>query len=284
MTNDTLKGKCILITGGSRGIGLAIAKSCAQSGANLVLCSRNLKELEVAKSEITSQSNVEVVIVAADVSKAEDNLKIKDIIEKKFSKLYGVVAAAGVYGSIGKFSETPIEEWTEAININLNGTARTLHAVYPLLVKNGEGRVILFSGGGQGPMPNFSPYVTSKGAIWRMTETLGAEFAADNIYLNAIAPGAVNTKLLEDLIAAGPEKVGSEFYKKSIQQKENGGQSPEKAAKLVSYLLSDKSRGLYGKTLSAIWDEYDKFADLESMSKSDIYCPRRVVTSDGKTR
>ena len=101
--------------------------------------------------------------------------------------------------------------------------------------------------------------------------------SSENIFLNALAPGAVNTKLLDELLAAGPDKVGKAFFEKSVQQKENGGESPEKAAKLVMYLMSERSRGLYGKTLSAIWDDFENFENLEALSKSDIYCVRRVV-------
>jgi NAD(P)-dependent dehydrogenase (short-subunit alcohol dehydrogenase family) len=126
-------------------------------------------------------------------------------------------------------------------------------------------------------MANFSSYVTSKGGIWRLTETLGHELAPENIFINALAPGAVNTKLLDELLAAGPEKVGKGVFEKSVQQKENGGESPEKAAKLVHYLMSEKSKGLYGKILSAVWDDFENFTDLEKLSKSDIYCVRRVV-------
>jgi NAD(P)-dependent dehydrogenase (short-subunit alcohol dehydrogenase family) len=280
----SLKDKVIVITGGSRGIGLAIAESLAREGAHLVLNARNAQELDTAKAKVAALTKGEVLTVAGDVSKQADNEKLAQAVKSKFGKLYGVVAAAGIYGSIGKFSETPIEEWVKAIDINLTGTARTLHALYPLLKANGSGRVVLFSGGGQGPMANFSPYVTSKGGIWRFTETLGAEFAQDGIYLNAMAPGAVNTKLLDELLAAGPDKVGADFYRKSIEQRENGGQSAEKAAKLVNYLMSDRSKGLYGKTISAIWDEYEKFENLEQLSKSDVFCPRRVVHSDGRTR
>ena len=113
---------------------------------------------------------------------------------------------------------------------------------------------------------------------------MGAELATKKIFVNAIAPGAVNTKLLDDLLTAGPEKVGKEFFEKSLAQKEQGGTSPEKAAELALYLLSEKSKGLYGKTLSAVWDPYQDFKDLEKMSTTDIYQVRRVVEADGSTR
>ena len=133
-------------------------------------------------------------------------------------------------------------------------------------------------------MPSFSDYVTSKGGIWRLTETLAAELAPKGIFVNAMAPGAVNTKLLDDLLTAGPDRVGQETYQRSLKQREDGGQSPEKACDLALYLLSKESKDLYGKTLSAVWDSFRDLGDPKSLSKSDVYCYRRVVDGKGNTR
>jgi NAD(P)-dependent dehydrogenase (short-subunit alcohol dehydrogenase family) len=133
----------------------------------------------------------------------------------------------------------------------------------------------LFSGGGQGALPNFSSYVTSKGAIWRLTETVAAEVLENQIYINAIAPGAVNTRFLDDLLKAGPEKVGEAFYRKALEQQKSGGVPPEKATELALYLLSEKSKGLSGKILSALWDPYPSFVDLDKITQSDLYTMRR---------
>lgn len=195
-----------------------------------------------------------------------------------------MICAAGVYGHIGSFLDSDFKEWEKALDINLKGTALSIHAAAPYFDTKNSARVILFSGGGQGPLPNFSAYAISKGGVWRMTETLGAELAKRNIFLNSIAPGAVNTKLLDELLEAGPERVGKEFYEKSLAQREQGGTSPLKSAELALYLLSEKSTGLYGKTLSAVWDPYKDFKNLEKMSQSDIYQVRRVVDDQGNTR
>ncbi|HRK01875.1 MAG TPA: SDR family oxidoreductase, partial [Oligoflexia bacterium] len=131
---------------------------------------------------------------------------------------------------------------------------------------------------------NFSAYTASKGGVWRLTETVAAELAPFGIFVNAIAPGNVNTKFLDDLLAAGPANVGKDLYERSIEQKSKGGNSPFKAADLSSYLISDASVGLYGKIISALWDDYRKFENLEAMSKSDIFTVKRIITSTGSTR
>lgn len=272
----------IAITGAGRGIGKSIAEACKTNGAKVAICARSQRELNDTLKDLEKLNSVPALAVVCDVSDFKQTKNFFEQIQNHLGDLTGLICAAGVYGSIGPFVETPFAEWEKAVDINLKGTALSIHTAFPYF-KNG-GRIILFSGGGQGPLVNFSAYATSKGGIWRLTETLGAELAPHQIFLNAIAPGAVNTKLLDDLLLAGPGKVGKDFYQKALVQKEQGGTSPTKSAELVLYLLSEKSKGLYGKTLSAVWDPYSEFQDLEKMSVQDIYQVRRVVEPDGSTR
>lgn len=280
----SIEGKLVIITGGGRGIGRTIAATCKKAGALVVVAARTDQDLDETLKELKSINNLPCLTAKCDVTKTEDLKKLFTLSTEKFGPIYGLICAAGIYGPIGSFVECNFSDWESAIDINLKGTAKTIHTAYPFMTDKSGGRIVLFSGGGQGAMANFSSYVTSKGAIWRLTETLASELATKNIYVNAIAPGAVNTKLLDDLLSAGPDKVGSEFYQKSIAQKENGGQSPQKAAELCLYLLSEQSTGLFGKTLSAIWDPYTQFSNLASLSKSEIYTVRRVVDENGNTR
>ncbi len=274
----------IAITGAGRGIGKSIAESLKKNGAHLAICSRSQKELDSSLAELQKINSLPAVAIVADVTKRDQLQYFFRQINEKLGTLSALICAAGIYGPIGPFADVDFDEWQSAIDINLKGTALSIHSALPYFSNEKGGRIILFSGGGQGPLPNFSAYATSKGAIWRLTETLGAELAQKKIYLNAIAPGAVNTKLLDDLLTSGPDKVGKEFYQKALAQKENGGTSPLKAAELTLYLLSEKARGLYGKTLSALWDDYQNFKNLEEMSQRDIYQVRRVVEPDGGTR
>lgn len=279
-----LEGKVIAITGGGRGIGRSTAEYLKSRGALVAVCARStsdLKELAIALEKI---NDLPFITQTCDVTNRKQTHEFFRSIGSKWKKIDGLICAAGVYGAIGSFVKTPFEEWEKAININLKGTALTVHEAYSFFDKAKGGKIILYSGGGQGPLPNFSAYAASKGAISRLTETLGAELADERIYLNAIAPGAVNTQLLDELLKAGPETVGKAFYEKSIAQKEQGGTSPLRAAELTAWLLSEKSDGLYGKTLSAVWDPYQEFTRLADLSKSDIYQVRRVVDNFGNTR
>jgi 3-oxoacyl-[acyl-carrier protein] reductase len=141
----------------------------------------------------------------------------------------------------------------------------------------------LFSGGGQGALPGQLAYVASKGSIWRLTETLAEELRGQEIYVNAIAPGMVDTKMTQQMMAAGPQNIGERFFAQSQKKIAQGGDSPIEAAKLVEFLLSERSGTLSGKILSAIWDPYNSF-DLNQLQQSDIYTFKRVIDSQGGTR
>jgi NAD(P)-dependent dehydrogenase (short-subunit alcohol dehydrogenase family) len=280
-----LAGRHVLITGGGRGIGLELALAAKRAGGKVTVLARSAADIADAESKLKEiGSTGGVCALRADVSDADALKRVLDEAVRAQGPIYGLVCAAGVYGALGAFSTLKFEDWAKTIDINLIGTARTIHAALPFMTLPEGARVVLFSGGGQGPMPNFSDYVTSKGAIWRLTETLGAELAAKRIFVNAIAPGAINTKLLDELLQAGPDRVGKDAYEKSLKQRDSGGQSPEKACELFLYLLSEKSTGLYGKTLSAIWDPYQQIENPEKLSQTDIYCYRRVVDDKGNTR
>ncbi len=280
-----LTDRHVLITGGNQGIGLSIARACRAAGANVSVIARSKDQLAVATQELAElPGEGKVLAFSADVSNDEVlRSAIKDAADAG-GPIYGLVCSSGVYGAINSFADVAFADWERTITVNLIGTARTIHATLPYMTAPDGGRIVLFSGGGQGPMPHFSDYVSSKGAIWRLTETLGHELAPDQIFVNAIAPGAVNTRLLSELLDAGPERVGEAFYGKATQQRDQGGQSPELAAELTLFLLSPQAKGLHSKTLSAVWDQYRDLTDLPKVSTSDLFTYRRVVDASGNTR
>lgn len=284
-TLTSLHGRHILITGGARGIGLSVALACKQAGAKVTVLARSEKDLAKAHHELSAIfPETPCLTLTADVSDARSLEGALKRATEVHGNLFGLICAAGVYGALGPFASVDFEVWAKTIEINLTGTARSIHAALKYMTGPEGARIILFSGGGQAAMPNFSDYVTSKGGIWRLTETLGAELAPRKIYVNAIAPGAINTKLLDDLLEAGPERVGKETYERSLKQRDQGGQSPEKTCELCLYLLSPEAHGLNGKTISALWDSYRTIENPEQVSQSDLFCYRRVVDAKGNTR
>lgn len=279
-----LQGKVVLVTGGGRGIGREIALTCAARGAKVAICARSKGELEEARAAIAEATRSAVLAVAADVGQAEQVPALVSGVERELGPLDGVVCAAGVLGPVGPFEEQPLEAWEDTVRVNLFGSARVAHAVIPGMKRRGGGRIVFLSGGGQGAQARRTAYVSSKGAIWRLTESLGAELAPAGIFVNAIAPGAVNTALFNEALRAGPEKLGEREYAEVSKQREQGTVPASKAAELAAFLLSARSAGLYGKLLSAVWDDYARWPDLDAVSRSDLYAMRRVTRPDGGTR
>jgi NAD(P)-dependent dehydrogenase (short-subunit alcohol dehydrogenase family) len=204
----------------------------------------------------------------------------------EFPSLDILVNNAGVYGPKGDLEKTNWQEWVDAIHINLLGTVYPCRSVLPSLKERRYGKIINLSGGGAtAPLPRLSAYATSKAAVVRFTETLAEETKEFRIDVNAIAPGALNTRLLDEVLNAGPERVGTEFFEKAKKQKAGGGSSLENAASLCVFLASSASDGITGKLISAVWDPWKDLPRYrEELKNSDIYTLRRIIPKDrGKT-
>ncbi len=275
-----LKDKVAIITGGSGGIGKGIASGFAREGSHLVLSARNPLDLEVAKREVQGYGS-RVEIFPADVSKEKGVKELVDFTLERFGTIDILVNCAGIYGPIGFVIDIDTDGWTEAININLCGTFICIKAVLPTMIKNRKGKIINLSGGGAAsPLPRFSAYGISKAAVVRLTETLAKEVEGYNIDINAIAPGAVNTRLLDQVLKAG-EAAGEEFLAKSIKQKQEGGVPPEKVAELAIFLASSESDGLSGRLISLLWDNWREVPKhLNEIMSSDVYTLRRIIPKE----
>lgn len=276
-----LKDKIAIITGGSIGIGKAIAIAFAREGAHLVLSSRTKSELESTKQEIARIADTKVEIFPADVSNPKAVKGLTNFTIEKFHTIDILVNCAGIYGPIGLITDIDHEKWLETMKINLFGTFLCMQAILPTMMKNNKGKIINMSGGGgASPFPRFSAYGTSKAGVIRLTETIANEVKDYNICINSIAPGAVNTRLLDEALEAG-EAAGKDFLAKSIKQKQEGGVQPEKVAELAVFLASPQSDGLTGRLISLLWDGWrDIPQHLDKIMSSDIYTMRRIVPKD----
>ena len=281
----TLHGKVAVITGANQGLGLAIARHYLKAGANLALCARNEQLLEeVGKSLIASAlPNQKVMCISADVSLESDVNNFINKVLKEFGNIDILVNNAGIYGPKGEVETVDWVEWVRSIEINLFGSVLMCRSVLPYFKKQGHGKIIQLSGGGAtSPMPIISGYAVSKAAIVRFIETLAEEVRDFKIDVNAIAPGALNTRLLDEIIKAGPDKVGKVFYNNSLIQMKNGGASFDAGTGLALFLASEHSNGITGKLISAIWDDWVSWPNyLKELNESDIYTLRRIT---GKER
>ena len=272
-----LKNKVALITGGSGYIGKAISRAFLREGAKVMLIARSVDELLAAKNEL-SDGFKSVEIYKADVT---DSTDVKNLVKKTlkiFGKIDILVNAAGIYGPIGSSLDVDFDKWKQTFEINVFGTFNLMQRVLPIMIKKGRGKIINFSGGGDGPFPRFSAYNSSKAAVVRLTETMAAEVKDYHIDINAIAPGPVNSRFLQQALEAGEEAVGKKRYQALLKQKNEGGVPPEKAAELCVFLASSASDGLTGKFLSAVWDDWKNWDKnkIAQIMKSDKYTLRRV--------
>lgn len=279
-----LAGKKAIITGANQGLGLEIARKYVQAGADLMLCARNADLLERARAELAAMAGAsqKIVAQAADVSSESD---VHNVVAQTLAQLGGcqiLVNNAGIYGPKGEIESVDWTEWLRAMEINVYGSVLMSRAVVPHFKAQRYGKVIQLSGGGAtNPLPRISAYAVSKAAIVRFAETLAEELRGTGIDVNAIAPGALNTRMLDEIIEAGPEKVGKTFYERSLKQKETGGAPLEKGADLALFLASSASDGITAKLISAVWDDWAHWPEhLQELSDSDAYTLRRITGRD----
>lgn len=282
--SSILKGRVAIITGANQGFGAAIARAFLQAGANVMLCARDEPKLKTAAAELRDFCNTgqRVESICADVSKRDDVTRLVSSALAAFPEIHILVNNAGVYGPKGPIDDVDWDEWVQAIEINLFGSILTVKALLPHFRTHNYGKIIQLSGGGAtSPLPFISAYAASKAGIVRFMETLAEEVKSDGVDVNSIAPGALNTRLLDEVLDAGPEKVGKSFYERALKQKAEGGVPLERGAELAVFLASAASDGLTGKLISAVWDPWEQFPEhMVDLQKTDVYTLRRIVPKD----
>jgi NAD(P)-dependent dehydrogenase (short-subunit alcohol dehydrogenase family) len=280
----SLEGRAAIITGANQGLGLAIAQAYLKAGADVFICARDGARLEKAQRDLArfAKPGRKVVSQIADVSKEAEVDRVAAQALQTFPNLQILVNNAGVYGPKGLIEEIDWGEWVRATEINLFGSILMCRAILPHLKAQRYGKIVQLSGGGAtNPLPRISAYAASKAAVVRFIETLAEEVLENHIDVNAIAPGALNTRLLDEVLASGPERVGREFYERSLKQKEEGGAPLEKGSQLAVFLGSSASDGITGKLLSALWDPWERLPEYrQDLRKTDVYTLRRIVPKD----
>jgi 3-oxoacyl-[acyl-carrier protein] reductase len=280
-----LAGRSAVVTGANQGLGRAIAEHFVKAGASVLLTARGEALLQQTVAELTplaTRPGQKVLARVADVSKETDCHATAQQALAELPNPCVLVNNAGVYGPFGLIEENDWSEWVKAIEINLFGTILMCRALLPHMRAAGYGKIINLSGGGAtAPLPRISAYAASKAAVVRFTETLAEETRDAGIDVNAIAPGALNTRLMDDLIAAGPEKVGAAFHEKMVKQQRQGGTPLDKGAELCVFLASAASDGITGRLLSAVWDDWANLpGKRDELAASDIYTLRRITPDD----
>ena len=265
-----------IVTGASQGLGRLIA--------NVLFCGRDDQMLASVETELQSAAFAGQKVIArrCDVSSNNEVEAMFRQYDSELGQLSILVNNAGIYGPKGPTEEVDWDEWQRCIEINLCGTVIPCRYAITRFKKLGEGKIINLSGGGAtSPLPNLSAYAASKAAVVRLTETLAEELRDWHVDVNAIAPGALNTRLLDEILQAGPERVGAEFHARAVKQSQTGGVPLALGADLCVYLASEQSDGISGKLISAKWDPWSSLHKYrDELGSTDIYALRRITPED----
>jgi NAD(P)-dependent dehydrogenase (short-subunit alcohol dehydrogenase family) len=238
----------------------------------------------VARRELAALATRGQVVEAepADVSKPEDVERLAARAFVLFPQVHVLVNNAGVYGPMGPLEEVEWAAWARAMEINVYGSVLPCRALLPHFKRHRYGKIVQLSGGGAtSPLPRLSAYAASKAAIVRFAESLALEVRELGIDVNTMAPGTLNTRMLDELLSAGPGAVGQDFYQKMVKAKTEGGTPLGIGAALAVFLGAADSDGITGRLISALWDPWEVLpARRADLASTDIYTLRRVVPRD----
>lgn len=279
---SSLLNRVAVVTGGGTGIGRVVCQALARHGAQIVVVGRRSETLhetvELLHGE-TGRSDV-ATGAQADVTVQDDIERVMALVDSRYGRVDVLVNCAAIQGPIAPFIDVDIDAWARTIETDLIGPARMARAVFPYMARQGSGCIVNFSGGGAtSPRPNLSAYAAAKAGIVRLTETLAVEGRPFGIRIYAIAPGAINTAMLDEVIRAGSAAGGE--YEAAVRRRATGGDSTAPIEKLIVYLATGGDEGsLSGKLIAAQHDDWqDLAARGGAITSSDWYTLRRVDPS-----
>lgn len=231
-----LRGKVALVTGGSRGIGRAIASAYAQSGASVFICARNVNDIEAALRDMRQTGGV-IDGVTGDVAKAED---VEHVVRKtvaRFGTIDVLVNNGSILGPREPIVNYPLAAWDEVIRINLTGLFLMSRAVLPIMLERGSGSIInVTSGVGRKGKARWGAYAVSKAGLENFTQVLADEVSQMGIRVNSVNPAATRTRMRAE---AYPTEDPLTLP------------AAEEITPVFVYLASDASAGVTGQSLEA---------------------------------
>jgi 3-oxoacyl-[acyl-carrier protein] reductase len=276
----------VLITGMSRGLGERLATEFWRTGVDLFGTARDLQALEAVARRLAAapvRMGQRIAVVSADLGEAAAP---EFVVRQCWDQLGGLdvlISNAAVQGPIGQFWEQDPARLENALAVDLIAPLRLAHAAVPFMLRGGKrGRSILFlsGGGATGPRPRFGVYAAAKAGLVRFAETLAMELSDFAISVNCIAPGAMATDMLAEVVAAGVDLAGAGEIAAVGRVKEAGEGAMARAAELAVF-LSTAGLGITGKLIAAQWDRWEDWPlHLEELNSSDVYTLRRITGRD----
>lgn len=251
MMNQPLEGKVILITGAAQGLGFAMARGCAESGAQVVMADINIPKLENAVAALCAQG-LSCEGAKMDVTDLPQIQMVMEKIAETYGRLDGLVNNAGITSKI-KFLDSTVQDFDKVMALNLRSTYLCCKTAADIMVKQGGGSIVNIAsvaartGGG---LMSTSLYAASKGGVLSLTKGLARELAPYNVRVNAIAPGSIDTPMT--LVGRDPEEYAATIQKMPLHRR---GQ-PEELVGPVVLLLSDAGSFMVGATLDVNGGSY----------------------------
>lgn len=261
----------ILITGGSRGIGKAMASSLLKDSHQVAICARNSQQLQHTLAELNPQHNLPLIGLTADITIEAQVRRLVQQVNTHFGPIQVLINNAAIAGPVGPIEDVSLRDWQQTIQTNVIGCVSCCQAVIPQMKEQNTGHIINLSGGGAGwhaIAPQKSAYITSKFAISGFTELLAKELKPYGIRVNAISPGSVDSQLRTELLTDA-----------QLKKEAHLDLGPHYAVRLLHFLLSSKSANLTGKILSARWDNQEDIASrAEELNQNCEFTLRKIDT------
>lgn len=253
-----LTNRFAIITGAGRGLGRAIAVEMSRQGAGVMLFSRTEKEVKRTVDEILSSGGT-AFACPGDLSDPDDISRLTTETLERFPTINILVNNAAVIGPANISGTEAEQDWQTTLNINLTGTYSCTREVIRIMrQKNPDsgGKIInIVSGLGNMAFPRFCAYAVSKAGLIQMTRSLAVELEADNIQVNAIDPGLMDTAMQEKIRAYGKERLGRTVYEQFCRFQENGElKNPQRVAQLAVFLASGDNRSCCNGQIGTLSD------------------------------
>ncbi len=256
--NLGLKDKVVLVTAASEGIGRAIAEGFAAEGAKVAITGRRGDHVRKAAQDISQSSGTEVLGIAADASKAEDNIRMVDEVVRRFGSVQVLVNNAGGVGAFAAFDDLTDEDWLGVIDLNVMSAVRATRAVLPHMQRQKWGRIVnISSESGTQPDAAMPHYNASKAAMNSLTKSLSKAYAKDGILVNTVSPAFIMTPLLRQFLRKMADERHASFDETVAQflaqnrphiELKRPGTSEEVAAAVV-FLASERASFITGANL-----------------------------------
>ena len=250
-----IKGRSAIVTGASRGIGRETARQFLEEGVRVTICGRNAETLERTREELVKATGGEIHAVVADMMKADDIARLVESARKQFGGIDILVNNAGQMYS-GRFEVMTDAGLKEQLETKLFGFLRAIRLVHPLMKAQRWGRIVnLIGGAGKEPDPYMFGSGITNSALLNITKSLSTEFGEDNILVNAVCPGWVDTNLWRRNASGLASELGakSEEEARRLAARKNSLNRfgrPEELANAIVFLCSERASYITGVSLN----------------------------------